>query len=101
MKRATFSWLGRDVPFLEGESIASALDAAGLVSFGPGMVAGDTRYFCGIGACQGCLVRVNGVVREACLAPASAQSLVEPLDHDAGGKPLHTFPHPVAGGTRD
>lgn len=78
MTGATFSWMGRAIPFREGESIASALDAANVVSFGPDMPPSEARFFCGIGACQCCLVRVGGTIREACLTPASAQLQVEP-----------------------
>ncbi len=74
-----FTWRERTIPFQPGESIAAALVAAGVVSFGAGPPAG-ARYFCGIGTCQGCLVRVDGVVREACLTPAVAGGTIEPLD---------------------
>ena len=76
-----FIWLGRAIPFRAGESIAVALVAAGVASLGRDPAAG-ARYFCGIGACQGCLVRVDGVVREACLTPAAANATIEPLDAD-------------------
>ena len=79
-----FMWQGRAIPFQPGESVAAALVAAGVVSFGPDLAAG-ARYFCGIGMCQGCLVRIDGVVREACLAPAAAGATIEPLG--AGGLP--------------
>lgn len=81
MSGATFTWMGRSVSFQQGESIASALDAAGIVSFGPGVPPAQTRFFCGIGACQCCLVRVDGALREACLTEAAAGLKVEP----AGG----------------
>ncbi len=81
MSGATFSWMGRSIPFQEGESIASALDAAGIVFFGPGVPPSQMRFFCGIGACQCCLVRVDGATREACLTAAAAGLEVEP----AGG----------------
>ncbi len=73
-----FVWRGRTIPFLPGESIGTALMAAGVMNLGSDMSTG-ARYFCGFGTCQGCLVRVDGVVREACLAPAMAGSTVEPL----------------------
>lgn len=81
MTGAAFFWMGRAIPFREGESIASALDAAGVFCFGPATPPTENRFFCGIGACQGCLVRVDGKIREACLTPASARLQVEP----AGG----------------
>lgn len=66
----TFTWRGDAVPFRQGESIASALAGVGIHGFGVDPAGSQTRYFCGIGACQCCLVRINGQVREACLEPA-------------------------------
>ncbi len=80
MSEASFYWMGRSIPYREGESIASALEAAGVMSYGL-MPTCEARFFCGIGACQGCLVRVEGRVVEACLAPAAERLQVEP----AGG----------------
>lgn len=72
MSDNTFLWQGQPVAFTAGESIAAALTAAGIMNFGPDMAGRDTRYFCGIGACQGCLVQVDGRLTESCLTPASA-----------------------------
>lgn len=80
MSAQTFNWMGRSIPFRTGESIAAALEAAGIRTFGPDALGQDTRYFCGIGACQCCLVRVGGVPREACIAPAKAGLQVEALE---------------------
>lgn len=54
----TILWQGTPVPFLSGESVASALNRAGIRQFG---------LFCGIGQCQGCLVTIKGRTFEACL----------------------------------
>lgn len=70
MSANTFIWQDREIPFVAGESIAAALTAAGILTFGPDMGGRETRYFCGIGACQNCLVRVDGRVVEACLTVA-------------------------------
>lgn len=70
MSANTFIWQDREIPFVAGESIAAALTAAGILTFGPDMSGRETRYFCGIGACQNCLVRVDGRVVEACLTAA-------------------------------
>lgn len=85
MTRPTFFWMSRPIPFSDGESIAAALTAAGIVSLGRDPVGQSARYFCGTGACQACTVRVAGVPREACLTRAEAGARVEPL-HPA---PLH------------
>lgn len=79
MTRPTFFWMSRPVPFSPGESIAAALTAAGIVSLGRDPAGQPARYFCGIGACQACTVRVAGMPREACLTRAEAGARVEPL----------------------
>lgn len=69
----TFFWLGRPVAFRPGETFAAALRRAGLDDLGPATGQLRGRYFCGIGACQACLVSVNGAAPvEACLTPARA-----------------------------
>ena len=67
-----FSWNGEPVAFQPGETIAAALLRAGILDLGgPGEAPGG-RVFCGIGACQGCLVAVAGSAPvEACLTLAS------------------------------
>lgn len=80
MSGQTFHWQGRAIPFRPGESLAAALDAVGIVSFGCGPLGEETRYFCGIGACQSCLLRVDGLVREACITPARPGMEVEALE---------------------
>lgn len=80
----TFDWMGRRISFRVGESIAAALDAAGIRTFGPDTLGQETRYFCGIGACQCCLVRVDGIVREACITPAKAGMQAETLEAHHG-----------------
>lgn len=84
MTAQTFDWMGHRIPFRPGESIAAALEAAGFRAFGPDALGQETRYFCGIGACQCCLVRVEGVPREACITTANAGLRVEALElnHD-------------------
>lgn len=72
MTSNTFLWEGREIAFNEGESIAAALTAAGIISFGTDWAGREARYFCGIGACQNCLVRVDGRAVEGCLTPARA-----------------------------
>lgn len=81
MTGQSFDWMGRRIPFRAGESLAAALDAAGIRTFGPDALDQETRYFCGIGACQCCLVRVDGVVREACITPARPGLNVEALEN--------------------
>lgn len=64
-------WNDRVVPFRPGETIAAALGRAGILSLGPEDAPVRGRVFCGIGACQACVVSVEGGVPvEACLTPA-------------------------------
>ena len=79
MNGNTFLWCGRPVRFRPGQSIGTALLAAGVAEFGVSGL-GQARYFCGVGACQGCTVRVDGIVREACIAPAVAGAVVEKIE---------------------
>lgn len=80
MSAQTFDWMGQSIPFRTGESIAAALDIAGIRTFGPDALGQETRYFCGIGACQCCLVRVDGIIREACITLARAGMIVDALE---------------------
>lgn len=70
MSSNSFTWNGRQVAFRTGETIATALSTAGVQDFGPDLLGQSGRYFCGVGACQGCLVSVDGRIRESCLTPA-------------------------------
>lgn len=80
MTQNSFEWMGREISFRDGESIAAALEAAGIRSFGRDALGQETRYFCGIGACQCCLVRVDDIVREACITPARAGMRIESVE---------------------
>lgn len=72
MSDASFSWNGSPVPFRPGETLAAALLRANH---------GLPRYFCGIGACQSCVVRCDGRIVEACITLARAGACV--VDADA------------------
>ena len=74
MTRQVF-WQGTSVPFLPGESVASALGRAGIRGFG---------LFCGIGQCQGCLITIDGHTVEACLTRCQDGADIHPVGvHDA------------------
>lgn len=76
MSVSHFTFRGRAVPFRPGKSVAAALLEAGILDFGRDANGAQLRYFCGIGACQSCLVRIDGRVVEACLTPAAAGTAV-------------------------
>lgn len=66
-----FYWIDRPVSFRPGETIAAALLRAGIADLGAGGGIVPGRVFCGIGACQACVVAVAGEgAVEACLTPA-------------------------------
>lgn len=66
----TIFWAGRPVPFRTGETVATALLRAGIAAFGQAPTGQVRAVFCGIGLCQGCLIRADGRITEACLLPA-------------------------------
>jgi aerobic-type carbon monoxide dehydrogenase small subunit (CoxS/CutS family) len=80
MSGGSFLWKGVAVPFREGESIAAALMRAGMRDLGRDGAGAGLRYFCGIGACQNCVVSVGGSVVEACLTPACEGMTVEAVE---------------------
>ena len=91
MSASFFFWRGEKFAFQPGQTVALALEAAGHRDLGPSATGLRQRYFCGIGACQGCLVRIGGAVVEACLRPVEAGMCVEPLvtDSAAGAEAGH------------
>ncbi|HEV2515398.1 MAG TPA: 2Fe-2S iron-sulfur cluster-binding protein [Devosia sp.] len=74
-----FLFDGVAVPFEANETIAAALDRAGIVTLGDGQGGCVARYFCGIGTCQACVVSIDGVRLEACLTPARAGQRIGPV----------------------
>jgi sarcosine oxidase subunit alpha len=65
-----FSFAGRMLRAPAGESLAAALMAAGIRRLGESDDPARPRAaFCMMGVCQQCLVRVDGVLSQACLVP--------------------------------
>ncbi len=53
---------GRLIMAVEGEPVASALIAAGIMTFRKTRIRKEARgYFCGIGLCSDCMMMVDGV----------------------------------------
>lgn len=81
-------WNGQEIRFAYGDTVATALGKAGVVSFAQDKHPAKS-VFCGIGQCQSCLVlcKGHGIV-EACLYPCSDGLQVQALastgwtDHD-------------------
>ncbi|WP_228973474.1 (2Fe-2S)-binding protein [Streptomyces sp. DH12] len=66
-----FTFDGRELTALPGQSLAAALWAAGILSWRTTRRGGAPRgAFCGIGTCHDCLATVNGRPNQrACLVP--------------------------------
>ncbi len=75
---STFTFDGREVDFLPGQSVGAALTAVGIRSWRTMRVSGSPRgLFCGIGVCYDCLVIADGRPNErACLLPAQQDMAV-------------------------
>lgn len=75
---------GRDLDLPEGISLAAALIGAGIASFRTNPGSGAPRGpFCMMGACQECVVRIDGIARQACMVEVRAGLVVERADREA------------------
>jgi len=61
-----FSFDGREFEAHDGETVAAALLAAGVRVLRRGSEGGARGVFCAMGACQECVVEVDGRRQEAC-----------------------------------
>ena len=68
----TFSFDGREIPFVPGQTVGAALIGAGIVHWRTTRKDGRPRgIFCGIGVCFDCLTTVDGQPNQrACLVLA-------------------------------
>jgi glycine/D-amino acid oxidase-like deaminating enzyme len=95
----TIHFDGRPIAALEGETIAAALSAAGIVAFRRTASDAPRGLYCGMGACFDCVVTVDGRIgQRACLtrvadgmqvtgaAPAKLAALGEPPDNDTAAE---------------
>ena len=75
---SSFSFDGRPVSYVDGQTVGAALWADGVRSWRRTRFAGRPRgLFCGIGVCFDCLVEVDGRPdQRACLVPARAGAVV-------------------------
>lgn len=66
--RISFLFDGEPVMAYEGETVAMALWAAGIRALRTSPVRAEPRgVFCGMGACQECVVSIDGRRRESCM----------------------------------
>lgn len=78
-KEVSFKFHGRRLKGYENESIAAALFASGIRKFSESLQYRHPRgWFCGIGKCSSCLMRVNGVPNvRTCITPVREGMKVE------------------------
>ncbi len=68
MTGGRFTWNGVATPFRAGQTVAQALNRAGIVRFGSSTADQPRGVFCGIGQCRNCLVMTrDSGPKEACL----------------------------------
>jgi predicted molibdopterin-dependent oxidoreductase YjgC len=82
---------GKVIPAVDGEPIASALIAAGIMTFRRTRVTKEPRgYFCGIGLCSDCMMVVDGVPNvRTCITPVKDGMAIETqLDLERAGGDL-------------
>ncbi|GAK60031.1 putative oxidoreductase [Candidatus Vecturithrix granuli] len=85
-KDLTFFWKGEELSGKEGESIATALFANGIRTFGYHSKDGaPLGIFCANGQCSQCTVLANGLPVKACMELIQPGMQIEPVD---GNPPL-------------
>jgi sarcosine oxidase subunit alpha len=91
-KEITFLYNKRPLKAYSGETVAAALHAAGITTLSKSLKYGRPRgFFCGIGKCSSCLMRINGIpdVR-ACIQLVEDGMTVE--SQETKELPSKTFP---------
>lgn len=78
-EQVTFSYDGQELVGYEGETIAAALHAAGVKVLRKSTVLHRPRgFFCAIGTCSSCLMKVNGEPNvRVCVEKLKAGMIVE------------------------
>lgn len=78
---STFSFAGKEISAVRGQSIGAALLAAGYRSWRTTRHGAPRGLFCGIGICFDCLVIVNGRPNQrACVTEAHDGDEVQPQE---------------------
>jgi sarcosine oxidase subunit alpha len=81
-RRLSFRFNGQEIAAVDGDSIASALLAAGIRTIRRAGNGEPRGLYCGVGHCYECRVTVDGVgAQRACLVPAADGMVIE---DDAG-----------------
>ncbi|MHA7777935.1 (2Fe-2S)-binding protein [Roseibium sp. M-1] len=78
VRRVRVRFAGKDLMLRDGGNLAAELLAAGVRTFRKTPVSGAQRGpFCMMGACFDCLVKIDGITRQACMAEVTAGLKVE------------------------
>jgi len=82
-KEIYFYYNGKKLRAYEGETIASALYANGIKVFSRSKKGRARGFFCGIGKCSSCLMKVDGVPNiRTCITPVREGMVVEDNDKE-------------------
>ncbi|MEM2583306.1 MAG: FAD-dependent oxidoreductase [Candidatus Thermoplasmatota archaeon] len=82
-KEIYFYYNGEKIKAYEGETIASALYANGIKIFSRSKKGRARGFFCGIGKCSSCLMKVDGVPNiRTCITPVREGMVVEENDKE-------------------
>ena len=80
-KEVTIYFNGQPIRAYEGETIAVALHAAGIRILSHSLKGRPRGFFCGIGKCSSCMMRVNGIPNvRACITPVEDGMIIESQD---------------------
>ncbi len=94
--RVTLCWQGEEITALAGETIASALFANGIRTFGHHPKDGSPQgIFCANGQCAQCLVLADGMPVKSCMEPVREGMQVAPVN-DLPELPKVVAPPPMA-----
>ncbi|MDP2699787.1 FAD-dependent oxidoreductase [Thalassospira sp.] len=75
----TFDFGGKSVSAQPGQTVAAALTAAGIYCLSRGVDDTPRGVFCGMGVCNECIVRIDGVSgQRSCMVPVCDGMKVEP-----------------------
>ncbi|MBC7081784.1 MAG: FAD-dependent oxidoreductase [Thermoplasmatales archaeon] len=82
-KEIYFYYNGKKLKAYEGETIASALYANGVKVFSRSKKGRARGFFCGIGKCSSCLMKVDGIPNiRTCITPVREGMIVEDNDKE-------------------
>jgi len=80
-ERVSFQFNGQEIIGYAGESVAAALIAAGILTNRTSPTGMPRGYYCGMGVCWECIVRINGKhTQRACMQLLESGMIVETVE---------------------